>query len=526
MPVRDPKVAKLPRYLLLVAFFEGGAVMAVELVGAKMIAPFYGNSLYVWTAVLATTLAGLAGGYFFGGYVSEKKDPQRSLFIILTIAAIITALMPFTATKVMTATLSMGLKSGTVTSSLVFLFPPLFCFGMISPLIVRCLSSKIEMVGRAAGNVYAISTVGGIIFTFITGFYLIPGAGLKTSTYIMAAIIAVFPAIFFLGRKKFGPPTAMLCAFVLVNLFHGKALADKPSAERSYIKIIHRNDGVLGQIMVADDTLGASRSLFINNISQSFINVRTGESRWKYVHRIAAYSSVKPAGSKVLLAGMGGGLLAQKLSMLGFDLEVIDLDERMQQVSAEYFGRNGKMSVITDDIRHFLHTSDKKYDIVILDVSLGENQPSYVYTQESFASVNKLLKDEGLLFIHFPGILQGEAGLSVRSVGRTLEAAGFTAKLIDTKPKVDSPSELIFFASKDNMLPDLSRARMPELAAAYKFPLSGNIYIDTVNFSKGIVLSDDRPLMDILHKRTLSHFRQEGIDIITKTLLKEGYTIF
>jgi predicted membrane-bound spermidine synthase len=525
MPVNDQKLPRIPRYLLIVAFFEGGAVMAVELVGAKMIAPFYGNSLYVWTAVLATTLAGLAGGYFFGGYVSEKKNPERSLFVVLTIAAIITALMPFTATKVMTATLSMGLKSGTVTSSFVFLFPPLFCFGMISPLIVRCLSTKVEMVGRAAGNVYAISTVGGIVFTFITGFYLIPGAGLKTSTYLMAAIIAVFPAIYFLSRKKFGPPTAILCAFVIVNLFHGKALADKPSAERSYIKVIHRNDGVLGQVMVADDTIGASRSLFINNISQSFTDKRTGESKWKYVHRIATYASIKPEGSEVLLAGMGGGLLAQKLSALGFDLDVVDLDERMQQVSEEYFGRSGKMNVITDDIRHFLQVSNKQYDVIILDVSLGENQPSYVYTKESFASINKLLKENGLLFVHFPGILEGEAGLSVRSVGRTLAESGFTPKLIDTQPDVSTPSELIFIAAKKN-IPDLTTARVPASSARYAFPLTGKIFIDTVTFSNGIVLSDDRPVMDILHKETLSHFRQEGIDIITKTLLKEGYTIF
>lgn len=359
MPLKESSASKLRKYLLVIAFFEGGAVMAVELVGAKMIAPFYGNSLYVWTAVLATTLAGLAGGYFFGGYMSQKKNPERTLFTVLTIAAIITGLMPFTATKVMSATLDMGLKTGTVTSSLVFLFPPLFCFGMISPLIVRCLSTTIEMVGRAAGNVYAISTVGGIVFTFITGFYLIPQLGLKVSTYIMAVVIAVFPAIYFISRKKYGSPALMLCGFLLVNLFHSKVLSNKTDSRSSYIKVVYRNDGVLGQIMVADDTKGASRSLFINNISQSFVNVSTGESKWRYVHRLAAYASVKPEGSRVLLAGMGGGLLAKKLAALGFELDVVDLDERMQQVSSEYFGRSGKMNIITNDIRHFLRSTKK-----------------------------------------------------------------------------------------------------------------------------------------------------------------------
>lgn len=130
------------------------------------------------------------------------------------------------------------------------------------------------------------------------------------------------------------------------------------------------------------------------------------------------------------------------------------------------------------------------------------------------------------MFIHFPGILEGESGNSARSVGRTLEAAGFTAKLIGTRPDVKKPSELIFAASVNEKLPDFSGARIPASSAKYNFPLDEKMYIDTVSFSSGMVLMDDRPVMDILHKNTLSHFRKEGVDIITKTLLKEGYTIF
>ncbi len=191
--------------ILLVSFVEGGAVMSVELVGAKMVAPFYGNSLYVWAAVLGLTLGGLATGYYFGGNISEKYPHQRSLHIIVLITAILIALMPVTSQLIMTATLPLELRLGITLSCLVFLYPPLVCCGMVSPLIIRLLATELSLVGRAAGTVYAISTLGGIIVTFLMGFYFIPFVGLKASALYTALILGIFPVIYF-TRSFLGKP--------------------------------------------------------------------------------------------------------------------------------------------------------------------------------------------------------------------------------------------------------------------------------------------------------------------------------
>ena len=189
-------------FILLASFVEGAAVMAVELISAKMIAPYYGQSLYVWATVIAVTLGGLTAGYFWGGNLSEKYPTQKMMFTIYLVSAIVTGLMPITGKIIMSATLGLGLKMGIIISTIVFVFPPLMCFGMISPMIIRLVSTDVNTVGRSAGTVYSISTLGGIIATFSMGFYLIPFQGLRFSAYATAIALAVFPIIFFVKNRK------------------------------------------------------------------------------------------------------------------------------------------------------------------------------------------------------------------------------------------------------------------------------------------------------------------------------------
>lgn len=176
--------------------------MAVELAGAKMIAPFYGNSLYVWASVLATTLGGLAAGYYIGGKLSERPVTRVTLNKIVAASAIIVALMPLIGPIIMEFTLSLSLKPGIIFSSLLLLTPPLICFGMVSPVIINLLSTDNRLAGRASGTIYAISTLGGILFTFLMGFYMIPFLGIRFSLFFTAIALAVFPILFLITVKR------------------------------------------------------------------------------------------------------------------------------------------------------------------------------------------------------------------------------------------------------------------------------------------------------------------------------------
>ena len=176
--------------LLLISFLEGGALMAVELIGAKLLAPFYGNSIYVWSAVLGTTLGGLALGYFLGGEWASKPGRLNKLKIGLLISMVLCALLPWYSQAILNLTIGMdSLQMGVLISSFVILTPPLLLFGTVSPLVIQLLNSDSHEAGTATGLVYATSTFGGILCTFSFAFYLMPYAGLKMSCWITTALL-------------------------------------------------------------------------------------------------------------------------------------------------------------------------------------------------------------------------------------------------------------------------------------------------------------------------------------------------
>src|ERR1700757_3558763 len=139
--------------LLLVAFIEGGAVMAIELAGAKMVAPFYGTSLYVWASVLAVTLGGLTTGYFLGGWASYRYPAMKILIGVLLAGTVLIYIMPLLALKIMPATNGLGLRMGSLVSCTLFMFLPLICMGMVSPAIIHLSNQELKGTGRTAGTI-------------------------------------------------------------------------------------------------------------------------------------------------------------------------------------------------------------------------------------------------------------------------------------------------------------------------------------------------------------------------------------
>ena len=188
-------------YIYPVLLIEGASLMGVELMGAKLVAPSFGNSLYVWAAVLSVTLAGLTFGYFAGGRLSVRFPTEKMLFNVIALAAFAVLIMPFTGQLIMKTMLGFDLRLGIILSCILFLMPPLFLFALVGPMVVRLSAASDNEIGRTAGRVYFISTIGGILGTFIYGFYLIPNLGIQSSTYITVLALALLPAGYLFFRK-------------------------------------------------------------------------------------------------------------------------------------------------------------------------------------------------------------------------------------------------------------------------------------------------------------------------------------
>ena len=517
-----------PGFLLFLSFIEGGAVMAVELIGAQMIAPYFGSSLYVWSSVLAVTLMGLTIGYYVGGIVSERYCTPSTLYYLLFAAGVLTGMMPISGPAIMGGLIEMDFRIGAVLSSVLVIFPPLVCFGMVSPVIIRKLTDQLQLAGRKAGLVYAISTIGGILFTFIVGFYMIPEIGLRISALSIGLALIILPLIRF-ARK--GKSLAMLCCIggiFTIGVANSKAVRAQDVKSR-FFRSLYSSAGLLGQIDVYDYKQKETRCLFVNYISQSYMHVPTLRSQWTYVHRLATYSSFKPVGSKVLLVGLGAGNVVNEMIRLGFEVDVCEIDARMAEVASKFFGMSEEANITIDDARHFIKTCRKRYDVIILDVSAGERQPNNLYTIEGFGELSALMAEDGIAFVHYPSVYDAPDAIALKSIWRTMVKTGLYVEVINSQQVMDDISEYILVATKNGVsLGTHGFDRRDRFADPFSFPLTvgEGLFRDDLDYVGGLILTDDKPIMEKLHRHTAQRHRKKSIEVTLKGLLSEKFIFY
>ncbi len=510
--------------------------MAIELLGAKMLTPFYGASLYVWTSVFVVTLGGLASGYFLGGRVAVRMEKELLLFCILLGGAVFMALMPAIAPAIMNTTFSLGIRMGSLISCIAFMMMPLICMGMVSPLIIELSSKQINNAGKTAGTIYAVSTVGGIITTLLLGFFVIPEFGIKKTILTSALILALCPILYFIIQRKKMFAVISAVAFMLFAL---QVKPPKISPNSSVIK--YQSEGLLGQIMVVDNpitvrgTRQTERRLFVNRIMQSYAQLGfEGCSIWPYPHRISILASIKPAGAKALVMGYGGGSIAWELLGLGFETKGVELDKRIKDVADNFFFTDeSRCPIIIDDARHYTCSTSEKYDLVVFDLLCGEEQPSHVFTMEGLTELKNILNKNALVLVNFQGEMEGDFSLAARSVFYTLSEAGYNTRYsIAEDPRSHGVNDIVFAASPD-ALPDfsmLSVRRINKCCQMYNFhvgnPIKEPLSEKQPDLSDAFVLADDKPILEILVTPTVELWRKNMILQYTDPFTKSGIPLF
>ncbi|MBN8696767.1 MAG: fused MFS/spermidine synthase [Bacteroidetes bacterium] len=493
-------ILKNRKLFFTLSFVEGGSVMAAELLGAKMLAPYFGSSLYVWATVLAITLGGLALGYFAGGILSYKSKNPFTLFYVLLAAAIFTVLMPFSSKIILWLVGSHSLIPSVIVSATCILFPPVFMMGMVSPLIIKAITTDLEQSGKIAGAIYAISTLGGIIATFAFGFWVIPTFGLTVPSIVTGIVLGSIPALLIIQKKKLmqGAGFFLLCIWALST--------SSSNINSSDIKVIYNEEGLLGQVMVLDyprykDTsiVGTSRWLFVNRISQTMYDSLADENNdeekyFTYVYRIGEFADSMPKNSKILLLGLGGGSVAKTLSEKGFKIDVCELDERIAFVAKKYFYLTDKVKITVDDARHYIKTCNKKYDLIIFDTFKGEDPPNHVFTKESLEETKKILQPDGTIFVNSLGYIDGKIGKSMRSIYKTFLAAGFNVEVLPTDPNPNQRN-LLYYASLNSVKPN-----------EFFIPRT------KIDLEDAVVLSDEYPVLDILNAEAAKRWRVLAIN--------------
>jgi predicted membrane-bound spermidine synthase len=453
--------------LLILSFIEGSVVMSAELCGAKLLAPIFGSSLFVWASVMGITLAALAGGYFLGGEVSARsKNFGRDLFKILNAAAILVMLMPVISYYLVPRISYLEFLPAVVLGTITLLFFPVFFLGASSPLFIA-LQSQTSDAGKVSGTVYAVSTAGGIISTFLCGFYLIPGIGLT-------ACLLGFGGVLFLSNlfifKIF--KTAQLFFIVACLYLNFQIL---PTKQQQLLV----SESILGHLEILDLASNATdsvRVLRINNIVQTEMSLRTKKSVSAYIQLLDTLIPQRQKQGDALILGLGGGLNANLLCDKNYRTVGVEIDPRIIDAAKIYFGLNKNVKTVCADARYFLNAEKKKFDLVLIDIFKAEEQPSHILTTESLLQLKQNLNDSAMLYINWHGYVQGKMGQGTSILNNTLIQAGFKVQMCSTSND-ENYRNVMFVASLSRLKPQ------PYL-------------LNETFFATNLVNTDDLPLLE------------------------------
>lgn len=190
-------------FLAVTSLLCGMAVMIIEVLGSRVIGPFFGASLYVWTSLITVTLVALACGYWSGGILSDRCGrPCDRLYVIIALAGCATLLIPVLKSPAIKLAIPMGLRVGSLVSSGLLFGPALLLLGMVSPFIIRVAALELASIGRTVGIFSSISTVGSFIGTVSTGFILIAYFPIDTIFIVVGGVLLAVSAGYFLAYRR------------------------------------------------------------------------------------------------------------------------------------------------------------------------------------------------------------------------------------------------------------------------------------------------------------------------------------
>lgn len=194
-----PSVISTPRrslqgwVLILLVLIAGAASLSIEFAASRLLAPYFGTSLFVWSNLIGLILLYLTIGYYLGGRLADRYPQPAILYLLTGVASLLIALIPLAAYPVLSwsqfifASDPLGVFYGSLVSVILLFALPMILLGCVSPFAIRLSMQQVVSSGRTAGQLYGISTIGSIFGTFFPVFVLIPDVG-TNMTFITTAL--------------------------------------------------------------------------------------------------------------------------------------------------------------------------------------------------------------------------------------------------------------------------------------------------------------------------------------------------
>lgn len=391
------------KYLAL-GFIAGFSVMCLELSASRLLAPYFGASIFVWTNVIGVVLGSLSFGYYLGGRLSEKQPALYKLQRLLLASGILVLAVPWLIHPLASGLISLDALK-TTTSSLVtggslvvicVLFGlPMVLLGSTTPYVIKLLSLDSTHVGSTSGKLFAISTLGSLLGTFLPTLVLIPNFGTRNTVLAagMLLVIAGSPAAVRLQQKAGVITIAVLLAALGV------------SQTRYGPSTIYATDSAYQHIRVVEFAEGSRYMLFDAGFGVQSVyhphRILTGNAYYDFFSILPQATAANSPKLNVLLLGLAGGTIARQLHHFygeKVNLTGVELDPAVLSIAKQYFSLdNLPLKMYNQDARLFLRQTTEQYDIIIVDVYHNEFEiPWNMTTKEFWGLVAQKLTPNGL----------------------------------------------------------------------------------------------------------------------------------
>jgi spermidine synthase len=420
-------------YLYCVIVVGGAAILALELLGIRIIGPFYGVSMFLWSVLIAVTLLSLSAGYSIGGRLADRYPSYNRLSLIIGLAGIWIILIPWIRHPLLASIEPMGLRPAVFLVSMIFFFPPFLLLGMIAPYAIRLKTSDLSQIGKTTGRVFALSTLASVMAALGTSSFLIPYLGAGRSLFGIGLILVIVAVIGYLLDKKNKIPLMMLPFFVVSIPGIIRPPGETAAPERGLLAIEQSRYAELRVIDTKD-----ARHLVLDGSPQGLVDIHTWESHYPYVSLMDMPKYIHTQPGKMLLIGLGAGSLVKNYANDGWKVDAVEIDPSVIDLARKFFSlKDEEASIYTMDGRHFLNISKDKYDVILLDAFGSGAVPFHLFTSEVFQLMKSHLTDKGIIGINVEAL--GWNDIIVRSAAATLHTS---FNKVIALPIAEPPSEI------------------------------------------------------------------------------------
>lgn len=403
-------------YLYLAVFSGGMTTLAVEMGATRLLGSVFGTSNLVWANVIGLMLLYLTVGYFAGGRWADRSPHPRTFYGIIVWGAFLSALIPLVARPLLRLAadavigIDAGLVLGSFASVLILFAIPVTLLGTLSPFAIRLAITTVGEAGKTSGRVYAVSTIGSILGTFLPVLLFIPTLG-TFETFLVFAAALYLVGIVGLWRVERVRALRFLWMPVAIAVLTALVLNGTPlRAPLPGAILLYEAESPYNYIQVQEDAAG-NRYLLLNEgegVHSQWNKSVYGYGRTWDFFLIAPYFNAPPFAPQdvhaLAIVGLAGGTIARQYSHVygSIPIDGIEIDPGIIEAGEKYFELDTmpNLNVYIEDGRYMLNRLNRTYSVIGIDAYRPPYIPFHLTTVEFFEEVRAHLEDDGVVVVN------------------------------------------------------------------------------------------------------------------------------